>query len=480
MALEEKNQLPLCVDLDETFCKVDTLWEVAMLALRRHPFQLAAAIGRFLLDWNRSKFKAALSGMVRFETSHLPIRAEVRDYVIRARAAGRRTLLVTGADQAIAEAVAATHPYFDEVRGSGHGINLKNRRKAGWLKERFGDKGYEYVGDCAADVPVWQAAGVARMVAYGGRIPHALRARVPHLQPLPVPARRAPWRILRPHQWVKNLLVFVPLAMAHRLDEPPLLAAAWGAFLALSLAASAVYILNDFLDVPDDRRHPEKSRRLIASGDVHFSTALVWGVGCVAGGLAIAWWLPAPFGFLLLGYWALAAAYALGLKRIFGIDLLILTLFYLLRLLLGAAAVGIQCSEWLLILAAAFFGSLALLKRYTEMETWLGLGESRMRGRPYSVTWRRVLLIAGTACALVSAAVFPFYIHSSTARELYRNPVLLLALVPLLLIWFGRMWRAAAQGRMHGDPVVFALKDPVNYAIGFGGLLVVWAAAAGY
>lgn len=470
------DALPLCVDLDETFCKVDTLWEVAMRGVRHHPLRLAGAIARFPFHGSRSRFKAELSRLGGFDASHLPIRTEVRDYVQAARSAGRRTLLVTGADQAIAEAVAAAHPYFDEVHGSGNGVNLKSRNKAAWLVGRFGRGGYEYVGDCGADVPVWKSAGVARVVAFGGRVPVRLSRRVPGLLGLPVPARPSPFKILRPHQWVKNLLVFVPLLAAHRGGEISLWVTASLAFFATSLTASAVYVLNDFLDVPEDRGHPEKRRRLIASGDIHFTTAVGLAVGCLLAAAALASRLPFAFWEMLGIYVATAFLYALGIKRLPVIDLIVLTGLYCLRLFLGGAAMGIDCSVGLVFLAVGVFGSLATMKRCAELSVWTSLGRDSAPGRGYPRGVQPGLVVLGGVLGLLAIGVLPFYIQGEVARDLYSHPSWLLGLVPLLAIGLVSMWREALSGRLKGDPVAFALKRPLHYLLGAGAIAFIWLA----
>lgn len=472
--------LPLCVDLDETLCPVDTLGEVIVRALRWHPIQLLRVVLGFLGHRNRSRFKAGLSAIQPFNAENLPIRPEVRAFILEARAAGRPVFLATGADEKIARAVAEVNPLFDGVFASGGGVNLKSRNKAARLSAEFGD--YEYLGDCGADISVWRAAKVARVVAPGGKISGRLIRAVPDLQALPVAASPgwASLGILRPHQWAKNLLLLVPVFTSHRWFEGSALSAAVLGMAATSLLASAIYILNDILDAEDDRKHPDKRNRLIAAGAVGILQALGIALAAVGGAIAISiLWLPPAFGSALLIYGLSALIYIWWFKRVPGLDLLMLTGFYVLRLVLGGAATGIECSGWLLLLAAAFFGSLAALKRYAELRVWKKMGASSIPGRAYSVRLIRGLWSFGMLCAAVAVAVFPFYVQSQVARELYQSPGVLLAFIPLLLIGFFRVWHQAWLGRMPHDPVMFALKDPASYVIGALGLLTVYLSMRG-
>jgi 4-hydroxybenzoate polyprenyltransferase len=272
------------------------------------------------------------------------------------------------------------------------------------------------------------------------------------------------WGALRAHQWVKNLLVFVPLLMAHRVFEGGLVLRCACAFAAWSLCASGGYLFNDLLDAEADRRHPYKSRRPLAAGALG-RRAAAWAVPfLLAAGLAAAFaWLPARFGLMLLLYLALTVAYTLLLKKVVIVDVLVLAGLYTLRVLAGGVAAGVEVSPWLLAFSMFLFLSLAFVKRYTELRT-LGGGASR---RGYTADDAELLKSFGTASGYLSVLVLALYInHSREVTQLYRRPEALWLIGPCLLYWLTRVWLLANRGRLHDDPVVFTVKDPASYVVG--------------
>lgn len=273
-------------------------------------------------------------------------------------------------------------------------------------------------------------------------------------------------RAVRAHQWVKNLLVFVPLLMAHRVFEWDLVLRCAAAFAAWSLCASGGYLFNDLLDAEADRRHPYKRRRPLAAGAVGAKGA-AWAVPLLlAAGLAPAFaWLPASFGLMLVLYLALTVAYTLFLKRLAVVDVLVLAGLYTLRVLAGGHAAGVEVSPWLLAFSMFLFLSLAFVKRYTELRT---LGDEEAPGRRgYTAADTEVLKSFGTASGYLSVLVLALYINQSReVTHLYRRPEALWLIGPCLLYWLTRVWLLAYRGRLHDDPVVFTVKDPASYAVG--------------
>ena len=274
-------------------------------------------------------------------------------------------------------------------------------------------------------------------------------------------------RALRMHQWVKNLLVFVPVVLDHKLFHPATMAKATTAFVAFCCAASSAYILNDILDVEADRLHPTKRHRPFAAGTL--SPAL--GVVLVPGLLAIAFtasWstLPPKFVELLAIYVVLTTAYSLYLKRVAVVDVLLLAALYTLRVLAGIAAAQVRFSTWLLAFSMFLFLSLAFLKRYTEVSAMEGGATEQVRRRGYLRGDREWLGSMGGASGYLSVLVLALYINSAEVVVLYRRPLLLWLVCPLLLFWTSRMWLLAHRGRIHDDPIVATVRDPVSYVIG--------------
>ena len=280
-------------------------------------------------------------------------------------------------------------------------------------------------------------------------------------------------RLLRPHQWAKNLLVFVAVLTAHRFGD----AGAWRAglllFAAFCCAASAIYVINDALDVGADRRHPDKAKRPFASGALPLALAWVLAPLLLAGAGALALPLPRAAGVVLVGYVALSVAYSLLLKRVLWLDVLVLAALYVLRVIAGALAIAVPMSPWLLGFALFLFISLATLKRYGELAmSTTGV----LDGRAYRATDAPVVLALGAAAALTAVLVLALYVQSDDVRALYRKPELLWFATPILIYWLARLWTLAGRGAVRADPILFALRDVASHLCGVALMITFWVA----
>jgi 4-hydroxybenzoate polyprenyltransferase len=282
---------------------------------------------------------------------------------------------------------------------------------------------------------------------------------------------------LRPHQWVKNLLVFVPVVLDHKLFNGPTLVKGVTAFLAFCCAASSAYILNDILDLEADRRHPTKQHRAFASGALSpgFGLVLVPGLLAIAYALSYST-LPVRFVELLTIYVVLTTAYSLYLKRVAVVDVLLLAGLYTLRVLAGIAAAHVRFSAWLLAFSMFLFLSLAFLKRYTEVNAMVGDAAEPVRRRGYLRGDREWLGSMGGASGYLSVLVLALYINSDQVVALYHDPLILWLVCPLLLFWTSRMWLLAHRGRIHDDPIVATVRDPMSYVTGALVALVLYLA----
>jgi 4-hydroxybenzoate polyprenyltransferase/phosphoserine phosphatase len=467
---ERRDVRPLCVDLDGTLLASDSLHELALALAGREPSALLALPG--WLAGGRANLKARLAERATLDPASLPYRTEVLDAIRAARAEGRPCVLVTAADRRVAEAVAAHLGCFDEVWASDGRANLKGDAKAARLRERFGAGGFEYLGDARADLPVWEAAGTASVVAPSGGLARRVAARVPIERRLGERAsagdRASAWLYeLRIHQWAKNALVALPLLTSHRIVEPALWAHAAVAFLAFSLAASAVYVANDLLDLASDRAHPTKRKRPFASGVLPIASGVVAAPLLLAAAFALGLaFLPPAFAAVLAGYAATNVLYSLWLKRVAIADVILLASFYALRVVAGGVAVAILPSPWLLAFCLFFFLNLGFLKRSIDVRRSDGVG------RAYGERDLPILVALGTAAASASLVVLAFYIQSEAVTALYRTPALLWLALPLGGFWTSRAWLLAHRGEVHDDPVVFALRDPVTWGVGAAALVL--------
>lgn len=455
----------LAVDLDGTLLRTDSLWESLLAMLRDQPLSLGAATIRLLQG--RAAFKEYVAGCAPPDLATLPLNGALLAWLKEEHQSGRRLVLATAADRRIAAAAAARVGLFDQVLATGEGRNLKGEAKAVELVARFGTGGFDYVGDSRADLPVWREARHAIVVG-GPDLERAAR-QVATVERVFAPERgRLPLLLsaLRLHQWAKNLLVFLPLLAAHRLDGAGILAAML-AFLAFGLTASAVYLVNDLLDLPADRRHPRKCRRPFAAGEL----PLYWGLALaplllLAAATLSLLTLPPAFSLVLAGYIVATSAYSFSLKRIPVVDVLLLAVLYTVRVVAGAAAVTILPSFWLLAFCMFIFLSLALSKRYTELLGLQQRGELTAAGRGWHVDDLPLVQTLGTSAGLNGVLVLALYIDSETARQLYASPLALWLVCPLLLYWISRLWFKTHRDEMHDDPVVFALRDRASLLTG--------------
>lgn len=456
---------PLCVDLDGTILRGDSFWEQVFALARRDPLLVLRLL--VLSRRGKASVKEHLAGLPMPEWSSFNTDEKLVAWLRTERATGRPVHLVTGAHRTAAELAAKNLNCFDAVHCTTADLNLTSTRKATLLRELHGAAGFDYAGNSSADLAVWQESHLA--IACHARPSTIERLRAAHPQtevrdPLP-PTVPTILRQLRPHQWVKNLLVFLPLILAHRLAD----VAAWTtstlAFAAFCCLASSAYCLNDLLDLTADRAHPTKRHRPLPSGDLAPVAAVALALGLPILSFAIAAFLPWGFTVALSLYGVGTLAYSLSVKRRAGADVVLLTALYTIRILAGGLAAGIYVSQWLLTFSIFFFLSLSLLKRHSEILLAADSSTGGIPGRGYASGDLRLVGLLGRASGWVSVLVLVLYLNGEAVTRLYRMPALLWLLGPLLLYWFHRIWKHSAQGKIPGDPIPFVFTDPVSYAV---------------
>lgn len=459
--------LPLVVDLDGTLLLTDTLDEQAVFALFHRPYALFAAL--LHLASGRAALKAALAGITNFAEVPLPLRNDLLTWLQKEAGRGRAIHLCSAASQSVVDSVAVRLGIFATATGSGE-ENLKGRAKADHLSRTF-PQGFVYVGDSAADLPVWQAAqgivlaGANRWVTQKARnLGKPIEAEFINAQPTAKDILKA----LRVHHWAKNLLIFVPMVLGHDYTNPRMVAATVAALICLLLVTSATYLINDVSDLEADRRHWSKRHRAIASGRLSIRTALGAAVIATIIAFAIAVNLSPRFALALLTYLALTLAYSFGLKRIPLLDTLVIGILFTTRLVMGMTVLGHSYSEWLLTFSVFFFTSLAIAKRHTEIVRAVGSTEHALASRGYRPQDAPVTLAVGIAASVASLLIMVlFLVEELFHRGTYSQPRLLLAVPLLLAVWVGRIWLLAHRGEMRDDPVSFALRDRVSIGLGF-------------
>ena len=489
----------LCVDLDGTLVKSDTLVDSTLLLARQHPALLLKIPG-WLME-GKASLKRHIASSVSLDVVHLPYNRELLQYLEQEHAKGRPIYLTTAADSALAERVASHLGLFEGVLASDGSNNLAGNKKLAAFRQNFGDN-FCYIGNASPDLPLLQSCQDPMVANPTPGLSSALRrARVTPVRNFKEKSSslKAWLKAIRIHQWAKNVLIFLPVLLAHALSLAPIVAAGL-AFVSFGLCASATYIVNDLLDIEADRLHPRKRRRPFASGDL----SAIAGVGVVIGFLlasvSIAIALPhvvryispptayaTPYHFLggltqyaFLGWLTIYAittlAYSLLLKRAVLVDVIVLSGLYTIRILAGSAATGVEVSTWLGSFSIFFFLSLAFVKRFAELENLRERGGASAKGRGYHVADIEQLRSFGSASGYVSVAVLTLYISNLDAEQLYKHTNRLWLLVPVLLLWISRLWLMASRGHLNEDPVVFAITDRRSLLLGVIVLLIVLSA----
>lgn len=469
---------PLCVDLDGTLIKSDVLWESLFQLLKKHPLDL------FVLPvWvlkGKAHFKARIAARVDLDPSTLPYNGGFLKYLQEEKDAKRELILATASNRRPAARIAEHLGIFDRVYASDRQTNLSGNRKLRRLVKEFGEQGFDYAGNAPVDLKIWPHAaegilvnphkGVRPAAEAMGKAQRLFEDRAQGIEPY--------IRAMRVNRWLKNLLVFIPLFLAHQFHEPALITQAALAFLAFSFCTSSVYLLNDLLDLPADRRHPTKCRRPFAAGDLPIPTGVVLMAVLLIAAVAIGLLLPGAFLGLLAVYCATTLGYSFRFKHAPLVDVLVLAGLYSLRILAGSAAVGAETSIWLLTFSMFFFLSLALVKRYSQL---LAMHADRQVG-VVSYGWGyepgdlETLSQLGTASGYLAVLVLALCISSDQVETLYTHPEAVWLLCPLLLYWISRVWLMARRNEMHEDPVVFAVTDRRSHLLAVIGLVAIWAA----
>jgi 4-hydroxybenzoate polyprenyltransferase/phosphoserine phosphatase len=474
---ENSRLRPLCVDLDGSLLRIDSLHEAAFAAVLADPgvlLRIPAWLGE-----GKARLKRELALRWNFDPATLPYSAAVLDYLRAQHLAGRRLVLCTAAHREIAEQIANHLGLFDEVLATEGERNLRGPAKAELLCQRFGRAGFDYLGNDETDFPVWACAAEALLANPSRAVLRRARSehRVAAVLDDGGEALHAALRAMRPYQWVKNALCLVPPVAATDFQSLTSWAGALLVAVAFCLVASAIYLVNDISDLAADRAHPRKRRRPFASGALPLAAGLVLSPLLLLAGGVLAWSAGALAPVLI--YVVLSLAYNIWLKEQPLIDVFVLSALYTIRLFGGGEASGHPVSLWLLGFSSFLFLSLAFIKRVSELQAMrvagVGAGGRPVR-RGYMVEDLAILQVCGCAATFSSAIVLALYVQSAAASLAYANPAMLFAVIPLLLFWQCRLWLSTARGYMHDDPIVYAARDWVSWAV-FGSLAAAVAAA---
>jgi 4-hydroxybenzoate polyprenyltransferase len=429
----------------------------------------------------KAYLKERLAERVMLDVKTLPYDSTILEFLEKERTEGREIILATASHRIYAERISDYLGVFDRVIATEAGVNLSRHNKSDALVREFGKQGFDYAGNSAADLPVWSVArrayivnpeyGVVARARGNGNVEQVLRSKEGGL---------GVWvKALRLHQWMKNLLIFVPLLASHKVGDSDLLLNAILAFICFGLCASSVYLLNDLLDLPDDRLHPTKRYRPFASG----ALSIKFGILGIPALLTLAfssvlWLLPWRVSIVMGLYYVLTLAYSLFIKRISILDVILLSILYTLRIVVGTFACHLQLTFWMLVFSMFIFLSLALSKRYTELrEVQSEEDNQKCRGRGYYPGDLQMISSLGAAAGYLSVLVLALYTQERSTTMLYRHPQVIWLACPILLFWISRTWMLTQRGEIHEDPVLFAVKDRVSLVLGCVLGVIFWFAA---
>lgn len=454
----DTQYFPLVVDLDGTLTPTDTLVESIILVVRRSPAKILRI--PMWLAGGRASFKDSIAQLAVVRADRLPYRESLLSYLDEQRSRGRRIILATAANRRIADSVARHLHLFDQVIASDAQQNLKGAAKLAEIRRVVGDE-FVYAGDRRADLSIWRAARAAVLVGASPSVVREVRRLVP--VELEIPANRFSLKTLlsalRVHQWLKNLLLFVPLFTAFSFMDLAKIGTALIAFLAFSLAASASYVVNDILDLENDRAHPRKKNRPFANASIPIPQGLALAAALLVVAAVLASLVSWMFAATLAGYLVLTSAYTWVLKEYVLIDVLVLAILYTTRIGAGAVVVDVAVSSWLLAFSVFIFMSLALVKRCAELIVLQSDGFTASQGRDYRASDLTVLWPLGVGCAMSAVVVFGLFINAPETQARYIFPQALWVGAIGLIYWLGRVWIKTSRGEMHDDPVVFAIRD---------------------
>jgi 4-hydroxybenzoate polyprenyltransferase len=482
--------VPLCVDLDGTLVKSDTLVDSVLAMARQRPAEILR-----IPSWiaqGKAQFKKLVTASVTLDVEHLPYNRPLLEWLRAEHGAGRAIYLATAADRSLAERVADYLGIFAGVLASDGTKNLAGKNKLEAFREHFGER-FCYIGNAQPDVPLLCAcespmtANPHRALTTGlRRAKTTVAANFEDRSSL----LKSWLRAIRLHQWAKNVLIFVPLVLAHAWSIATVAGGAV-AFFSFGLCASATYIINDLLDLEADRRHPRKRRRPFAAGDLSAIAGVSAVVVMLAVSFVLAFMVPKvivalpgrrgvllPYKFLewLLLYTVTTLTYSLYLKRMLLLDVFVLSGLYTVRILAGSAATTVPISEWLGGFSVFFFLSLAFVKRFSELEALRERGGLAPAGRGYHIGDLEQLRAFGTGSMFAAVLVATLYISNPQTSLLYKHALRLWLVVPVLLLWLSQVWMLTSRGEMHDDPVVWAITSKRSLLLGAVIALVVWSA----
>ena len=450
----------LVVDLDDTLIFSDMLHETFWTAFSNDYKIPIKSLG--WLTKGKGKLKSKLGISAEIIVENLPYNKDVINYIKQHREKGGYTALVTASDQTVADKIAKFLNLFDEVKGSSENLNLKGHAKAKFLTTRFGLKNYDYMGDSLNDLPIWKNANKAITVNASSSLIkecEKINTNCHHLKSeLSQNIFFNYFKVIRAYQWIKNILVFVPMLAAHQFTKQSFVDSSL-AFITFCLIASSVYVINDLFDLNADRTHPNKKFRPFAMGTMSIKNGLIIFLLLFVPGIVMSFIIDFYFFCLMFTYFILTFLYSIVLKKKVILDICILGILYTLRIFGGGLATEIQISFWLLAFSIFLFLSLASIKRQSELVNLKNRKKINIIGRGYQTNDLPIISMISISAGFVSVLLAGLYINSPDVLTLYSKPWTLGVASIILLFWIMNIVFASSRGLVNDDPIIYAIKD---------------------
>ena len=460
------TNIPLCVDLDGTLVKTDLLFESFLSLIKLNLLYL------FLVPlwWLKGKanFKHQIAKRVDLDVNSLPYNQNFIKYLSAETDRGRLLILATASNEKYAIQIANKIGIFSEVLASNQHINLSRKVKADLLIKKYGKQKFDYAGNSSDDLIVWEHSRKAIVVNADRNIIRKVE-KITTVQKIVEQKKQGVLlflKAIRIHQWVKNVLIFIPIVTAHQITNFKIDALGFWAFLSFSFCSSGIYVLNDLIDLESDRLNEYKKNRPFASADLSIQFGLTIIPLFLTISFALAVILPPDFMLAIACYLVFTTMYTFYFKKIIMLDVIVLAFLYTMRIIAGHEATGIPYSFWLFAFSLFLFFSLALLKRYSELYN-LQKDNNQLHawGRGYYIGDISHISQIGSSSGLIAILILALYINSREVMALYQTPMLLWLICPLMLYWISRVWLKAGRGEIHEDPIIFAFKDKVSYIL---------------
>lgn len=475
--MNKNRPLPIVTDLDGTLINTDILLESFLKLIKKNPLSIFKII--FWVFKGKSYLKDRIAKEVDIDVSILPYNLDLLNY-LKSQKGSRKLILASASNEKFVGKIAEFLGIFDHFIGSDENNNFSGHKKAQKLKALLGSDNYIYAGNSSDDLPIWNRCKNAIIV----NLPRSIKNKL-NQNSIDISSELSKEKTnfitliecLRIYQWTKNLLIFVPLLFAQQFVDSNIFFNSLIAFIVFGMCASSIYILNDLLDIEDDRRHRTKKNRPIPSGKI----SLVHSLFLVPILLVISFYistrfLPTEFNIILLAYLFMTVTYSFYLKSKILIDVLILACLYTLRIMAGTAAINESYSFWLITFSIFVFFSLALIKRCSELLLAKQANSLTISFRDYQPNDIDLLLPLGASSGLISVLILALFIDSDQIAQKYTSPELLWFLIPITIYWLTRAWMITHRGKMDDDPIVFAIKDKTSICVGIAVLAIVFGA----